>query len=254
MMSVMADGVSWPISPRWKMDSQFNPSAKRLFFALVIQSPQSDSHNDCLADSWVTSSHLYPSPFQSNVIRRMSSLGLPQIRLPSGSRLFWKKKRSAVISDVDPQYRVTYLGNVLTGWAKGESPSPQFVVGSEGQVGMGLRVGSGGYFYHLLRDKAFSGAVLRAGWLVGRTVVLAGDQRGGEPFISRPIFSPLPHFAAFAPAGPSQSQKKGGKEGGKGAPSSFHSFHLFQLVPSPARNHNWITPFRPIFRRDVTLP
>ena len=50
----------------------------------------------------------------------MSSLGLPQIRLPSGSRLFWKKKRSAVISDVDPQYRVTYLGNVLTGWAKGE--------------------------------------------------------------------------------------------------------------------------------------
>ena len=50
----------------------------------------------------------------------MSSLGLPQIRLPSGSRLFWKKKRSAIISDVDPQYRVTYLGNVLTGWAKGE--------------------------------------------------------------------------------------------------------------------------------------
>lgn len=56
----------------------------------------------------------------------MSSLGLPQIRLPSGSRLFWKKKRSAVISDVDPQYRVTYLGNVLTGWAKGESPNHLF--------------------------------------------------------------------------------------------------------------------------------
>ena len=32
---------------------------------------------------------------------------------------FWKR-RSASITDYDPQYRVTYLGNVLTGWAKGE--------------------------------------------------------------------------------------------------------------------------------------
>lgn len=31
---------------------------------------------------------------------------------------FWKRK-SASITDYDPQYRVTYLGNVLTGWAKG---------------------------------------------------------------------------------------------------------------------------------------
>jgi hypothetical protein len=36
------------------------------------------------------------------------------------SKLFWKRKRSAIISDVDPQFRVTYLGNVLTGWAKGK--------------------------------------------------------------------------------------------------------------------------------------
>lgn len=53
----------------------------------------------------------------------MSSLSLPQIRLPSSvrrSKLFWKRKRSAIISDVDPQFRVTYLGNVLTGWAKGK--------------------------------------------------------------------------------------------------------------------------------------
>ena len=32
---------------------------------------------------------------------------------------FWKRK-SASITDYDPQYRVIYLGNVLTGWAKGE--------------------------------------------------------------------------------------------------------------------------------------
>ena len=39
---------------------------------------------------------------------------------------FWKRK-SASITDYDPQYRVTYLGNVLTGWAKGES-IPLFLI------------------------------------------------------------------------------------------------------------------------------
>ncbi len=53
-------------------------------------------------------------------MRKMSSLSLPQLRLPSSVRSrFWRKK-SVTISDLDPQYRVTYLGNVLTGWAKGE--------------------------------------------------------------------------------------------------------------------------------------
>ena len=32
---------------------------------------------------------------------------------------FWKRK-TANITDYDPTYRVVYLGNVLTGWAKGE--------------------------------------------------------------------------------------------------------------------------------------
>jgi hypothetical protein len=37
-----------------------------------------------------------------------------------GGRIsFWKRK-SANITDYDPTYRVVYLGNVLTGWAKGE--------------------------------------------------------------------------------------------------------------------------------------
>ncbi len=58
--------------------------------------------------------------FQGNVMRKMSSLSLPQLRLPSSVRTrFWRKK-SVTISDLDPQYRVTYLGNVLTGWAKGK--------------------------------------------------------------------------------------------------------------------------------------
>ena len=32
---------------------------------------------------------------------------------------FWKRK-SANITEYDPTYRVVYLGNVLTGWAKGK--------------------------------------------------------------------------------------------------------------------------------------
>ena len=49
----------------------------------------------------------------------MSSLGLPTMpRLPKATK-FWKK-RSANISEYDPTFRVVYLGNVLTGWAKGK--------------------------------------------------------------------------------------------------------------------------------------
>ena len=54
--------------------------------------------------------------FQESVKKKMSSLNLP--RLPSKAK-FWKK-RSANISEVDPTFRVIYLGNVLTGWAKGK--------------------------------------------------------------------------------------------------------------------------------------
>lgn len=36
-------------------------------------------------------------------------------------RLLWRKSHSVDISAPDPEYKVSYLGNVLTGWAKGES-------------------------------------------------------------------------------------------------------------------------------------
>lgn len=36
-------------------------------------------------------------------------------------KLFWKKSHSIDISQPDPEYKVSYLGNVLTGWAKGKS-------------------------------------------------------------------------------------------------------------------------------------
>jgi hypothetical protein len=40
--------------------------------------------------------------------------------LRNGLGRLWRR-RSATITDYDPTFRVSYLGNVLTGWAKGTS-------------------------------------------------------------------------------------------------------------------------------------
>ena len=50
------------------------------------------------------------------------SVNMPSLpRLPSKAK-FWKKKSSSAnLTDVDPSYRAIYLGNVLTGWAKGNN-------------------------------------------------------------------------------------------------------------------------------------
>ena len=40
---------------------------------------------------------------------------------------FWKR-RTANITEYDPTYRVVYLGNVLTGWAKGSNPNQILVI------------------------------------------------------------------------------------------------------------------------------
>uniref|UniRef100_A0A1A9X203 PID domain-containing protein n=1 Tax=Glossina brevipalpis TaxID=37001 RepID=A0A1A9X203_9MUSC len=49
-------------------------------------------------------------------------LGIKAIRTLSRglSKLFWRRTHSVNISSPDPEYKVSYLGNVLTGWAKGE--------------------------------------------------------------------------------------------------------------------------------------
>jgi len=54
---------------------------------------------------------------KDSVKKKMSSLTMP--RLPSKAK-FWKKRSSANITEYDPTFRVIYLGNVLTGWAKGD--------------------------------------------------------------------------------------------------------------------------------------
>merc|ERR1719361_2589424 len=50
---------------------------------------------------------------------KMEDCGEKKSRGLGGKISFWKK-RSANITDYDPSYRVIYLGNVLTGWAKGD--------------------------------------------------------------------------------------------------------------------------------------
>lgn len=37
------------------------------------------------------------------------------------SKLLWRRSHSVDISTPDPEYKVSYLGNVLTGWAKGKN-------------------------------------------------------------------------------------------------------------------------------------
>merc|ERR1711971_331993 len=52
----------------------------------------------------------------------MSHLSLPSFggRKSAMSKVQFWKRRNANITDYDPTYRVVYLGNVLTGWAKGD--------------------------------------------------------------------------------------------------------------------------------------
>lgn len=50
-----------------------------------------------------------------------SDLGTRTLKIISKGlgRFFWKKSYSVDISEPDPEFKVSYLGNVLTGWAKG---------------------------------------------------------------------------------------------------------------------------------------
>jgi len=53
----------------------------------------------------------------NHVTQVVSNLTLP--KLPSKAK-FWRKRSSADITEYDPTIRAIYLGNVLTGWAKGD--------------------------------------------------------------------------------------------------------------------------------------
>lgn len=59
---------------------------------------------------------------QEHVGRAEDQLSAKAMRTLTRSlgKLWWKRTHSVDISTPDPEYKVSYLGNVLTGWAKGE--------------------------------------------------------------------------------------------------------------------------------------
>lgn len=58
----------------------------------------------------------------SSILSGSSELGTRTLRsLKRGLGKLWRRHRgNASITEYDPSYKVAYLGNVLTGWAKGE--------------------------------------------------------------------------------------------------------------------------------------
>ena len=72
----------------------------------------------------------------------MVGLSLPSLHRPTSqpdqldnktkkglaSRISFWKRRTHNITECDPQYRVVYLGNVLTGWAKGKKSTQKHTI------------------------------------------------------------------------------------------------------------------------------
>lgn len=65
---------------------------------------------------------------QEHVGRAEDQLSAKAMRTLTRSlgKLWWKRTHSVDISTPDPEYKVSYLGNVLTGWAKGECISRRY--------------------------------------------------------------------------------------------------------------------------------
>lgn len=75
----------------------------------------SENHVDAITTSTPTT-----APQMSDFCED-SDLGTRTLKIISKGlgRFFWKKSYSVDISEPDPEFKVSYLGNVLTGWAKG---------------------------------------------------------------------------------------------------------------------------------------
>uniref|UniRef100_A0A1B0BKR8 PID domain-containing protein n=1 Tax=Glossina palpalis gambiensis TaxID=67801 RepID=A0A1B0BKR8_9MUSC len=78
-------------------------------FAVGQQSQEVSGHSSSLALQNFQENH--DNDLRIKAIRSLSR-GL--------GKLLWRRTHSVDISSPDPEYKVSYLGNVLTGWAKGE--------------------------------------------------------------------------------------------------------------------------------------
>lgn len=96
---------------------------------VVAELPKEDQGNDVLddigmvrrgsLDSIISYSSTTTS---SSILSGSSELGTKTLKsLKRGLGKLWRRHRgNASITEYDPSYKVAYLGNVLTGWAKGQ--------------------------------------------------------------------------------------------------------------------------------------
>lgn len=81
---------------------------------------RSESQIDRMASSDCTDSSCKPNHLPIEDFCDEKDLSARAIRsISKGLSLIWRRKYSIEISTPDPEYKVFYLGNVLTGWAKG---------------------------------------------------------------------------------------------------------------------------------------
>lgn len=81
---------------------------------------RSESQIDRMASSDCTDSSCKPNHLPIEDFCDEKDLSARAIRsISKGLSLIWRRKYSVEISTPDPEYKVFYLGNVLTGWAKG---------------------------------------------------------------------------------------------------------------------------------------
>lgn len=81
---------------------------------------RSESQIDRMASSDCTDSSCEPEHLPIEDFCDEKDLSARAIRtISKGLSLFWRRSYSVEISTPDPEYKVFYLGNVLTGWAKG---------------------------------------------------------------------------------------------------------------------------------------
>lgn len=81
---------------------------------------RSESQIDRMASSDCTDSSCKPAHLPIEDFCDEKDLSARAIRtISKGLSLIWRRSYSVEISTPDPEYKVFYLGNVLTGWAKG---------------------------------------------------------------------------------------------------------------------------------------
>lgn len=100
---------------------QNQPSATHHHHPERFHACENDEHESTAATETPPSNVVQSPHFGGDTTSPFEQTANPFRSLSRGlGRLFWKKSYSVSISEPDPEFKVAYLGNVLTGWAKGK--------------------------------------------------------------------------------------------------------------------------------------